>query len=197
METDLAVEVIHAHSAEAKGRVENLFKTLQDRLIKELRLRNISTIPEANRFLEEDFLPKFNARFMVASRSQTDLHKPLSKQEQNRLDAIFSRQHERTIRNDFTLSYQHNWYQLTKEQPLTVCKQDKVVVEERLDKTIHLRLKGKYLTYELLPARPAKQNEKDAPWVLPGSKVHTPPQDHPWKKAGQVAYLKKLSKMSK
>lgn len=197
METDLNCEVIHAHSAEAKGRVENLFKTLQDRLIKELRLHNISTIRKANKFLEEDFLPRFNAKFMVLSRSQADLHKALSRQEQDKLDAIFSRQHERTVRNDFTLSYQHNWYQLTKEQTVTVRKQDKVTVEQRLDGSIHFRLRGKYLNYELLPARPAKQNGKDTPWVLPGSKAHKPPLDHPWKKAGQVAYLKKLSKMSK
>lgn len=78
---ELNTGIIHAHSPEAKGRVEKLFKTLQDRLIKELRLNNISTIKEANEFLEKVFLPKFNAKFMVEPRSKANLHKKLNEQE--------------------------------------------------------------------------------------------------------------------
>ena len=196
MERGLNIEIVHAGSAQAKGRVEKLFRTLQDRLIKELRLNNISTIKEANKFLEEDFLLKFNAKFMVEPRTESDLHKKLTKQETNELDSIFSRQYQRTVRNDFTISYEKNWYQLTEDQPATICKQDKITVEERIDNSIQFRLRGKYLNYKLLPARPEKISKK-VPWVIAQSsnrKPHTPPANHPWRK---FQYSNKLIKMSK
>jgi len=88
MEKGLNIEIIHAQSAQAKGRIEKLFRTLQDRLIKELRLNNISTIKEANRFLEEEFLPKFNAKFMVEARTRANLHKELTKKEKSKFDIL-------------------------------------------------------------------------------------------------------------
>jgi len=196
METGLNVEIINAHSAEAKGRVENLFKTLQDRLIKELRLQNISDAKEANEFLEKEYLPKFNAKFMVEPRVKANLHKKLTKQEVSKLDGIFSRQYKRTVRNDFTLQYKKNYYQLLKEQFVTICKNDKVTVEERPDGTIHFRLRGKYLNYSVLPERPKKLHQTKE-WVLPKSIAHTPPDNHPWKKAIHAECLEKLTKVSK
>jgi len=198
MKKGLNVEILHAKSPEAKGRVERLFRTLQDRLIKELRLNNISTIDEANRFLEEDFLPRFNAKFMVEARTKANLHKQLTKQEINKLDSIFSRQYERTIRNDFTISHNKNWYQLTNNQPATICKQDKVIAEERMDKSTHFRIRGKYLNYKLLPEMPKKINSKNNfQWVIPKSKAHTPPANHPWRQTAKLEYLKKLTRVSR
>ena len=181
METGLNIKIIHAHSAEAKGRVENLFKTLQDRLIKELRLKNISTIKEANEFLKNEFLPKFNEKFMVEPRSKANLHKKLSKQELNKLDSIFSRQYTRTVRNDFTNKHNKKYFQLLKEQSITICKNDKISAEERLDGTIQFRLRGKFLNYEILPEKPKKQNQNKQ-WVLPKSTIHVPPKNHPFRK---------------
>lgn len=197
MET-LGIEIIHAHSPEAKGRVENLFKTLQDRLIKELRLNNISTIEEANRFLEEDFLPGFNAKFMVKPKTNVDLHKKLTKQEEKKLDSIFSRQYERVVRNDFTFSYKNSWYQLTADQTVTICKGDRIIVEERMDESLHFRLRGKYLNYEVLPERPKKVNDKkkSAQWVIPAGKANRPSSDHPWKKSIRLECSKKINKSS-
>ena len=199
MEKGLNTEIIHAQSAQAKGGVEKLFKTLQDRLIKELRLNNISTIEKANRFLEEEFLPKFNAKFMVEPRSRTNLHKKLTKLEINKLDSIFSRQYKRVVKNDFTINHNKKWYQLTKNQPATICKQDKVTVEERMDRTIHFRLRGKYLNYKVLPARPKKINsgKNDINWVIPKTTTYIPPADHPWRQTAKLEYLKKLTKVSK
>lgn len=195
MEKDLGITVIHAQSPQAKGRVENLFGTLQDRLIKELRLNNISTIAEANKFLEEEFLPKFNAKFMVEPRGKADLHKPLSKKEKDKIDSIFSRQNQRVVKNDFTISHQKNCYQLIAEQPVTICKQDIVTVEEWLDGSVHLRLRGKYLNYKLLPEKPNRLNteKNNLKWVIPKSTAHTPPADHPWRQAFNTEYLKKIS----
>lgn len=189
---ELQIELIKANSPQAKGRVERLFGTLQDRLIKELRLANISTFEEANIFLEKTFIPKFNARFSVEPRNKTNLHQKLNQKENKQLPGIFSKQTRRTILNDFTFSFQNQWRQLIKEQPVTVCKKDVVIVEERLDKKIHIRLRGKYLNYKLLPKRPERQNALvKIPWVLPVSKAHTPPPNHPWRLAFKASILAK------
>ncbi|MDT8442607.1 MAG: ISNCY family transposase [Desulfuromonadales bacterium] len=196
MKNDLNIDVIHTHSPEAKGRVEKLFHTLQDRLIKELRLNNISTIKEANKFLEEKFLPKFNAKFMVEPRTKANLHKELTKKEKDRLDSIFSRQYERVVRNDFTINHKNNCYQLDKIQPATICKRDIVTVEERMDKTINFRLRGKYLNYKLLPEKPKKISVSKTQWVIAASSNYKPPVDHPWRQTARSEYLKTLTKMS-
>lgn len=196
---ELNINVIHAHSPEAKGRVEKLFKTLQDRLIKELRLNDISTIKEANEFLEKVFLPKFNVKFMVEARSKANLHKRLNEQEKNKLDSIFSRQYERVVKNDFTVSHKKSYYQLGKIQPVTICKQDTITVEERMDESISFRLRGKYLNYKLLPKKPSKINngKNSLEWVIPQSTAYVPPINHPWRQIAQMEYLKRLTKVSR
>lgn len=198
METDLNVEIIHAKSPEAKGRVEVLFKTLQDRLVKELRLQNISTKDKANEFLKNTYLEEFNQMFNVEARTKANLHKKLTKQELSKLDSIFSRQYERVVRNDFTVSHKTNYYQLLKEQPATICKQDKITVEERMDKSIHFRLRGKYLNYKLLPEKPKKINagKNNLQWVIPKSTAYIPPANHPWRQTAKLEYFKKLTKVS-
>jgi hypothetical protein len=188
---ELNIDIIHAHSPQAKGRVEKLFKTLQDRLIKELRLVCISTIKEANEFLEKIFLPKFNAMFMVEPRSKVNLHKKLNEREKKKLDSIFSRQYQKVVMNDFTVSHKKNCYQLEKIQPVTICKRDRVTIEEQMDQTIKIRLRGKYLNYRLLPEKPKKINGKNNKlWVIPKSTAHTPPANHPWRQTN-IEYLKK------
>jgi len=169
---ELRCEVIFARSPQAKGRVERLFGTLQDRLIKELRLEGIATTEAANRFLADVFLPKFNARFAVAPASPANLHRVLTAREHPALDAIFSRQETRVVRNDWTVSYASTWYQLLRQQPVTVCRQDVVTVEERPDGTVRFRLRGKVLNAAVLPARPTKV--KDLPWVLAKTAVAVP-----------------------
>lgn len=179
---ELQIEPITAHSCQAKGRIERLFDTFQDRLVKELRLANISTIEEADKFLEEVFLPQYKTKYAVEPRNKANLHKALSLKEKSKLESIFSRQYERTIRNDFTISFNRQWYQITKDQPVTICKKDKIVVEERLDNTIHFRLRGKHLNYKLLPERPEKI--KEIPWVVPAKKsTYIPPANHPWRRS--------------
>ena len=179
---ELRIEVIHANSPQAKGRVERLFQTLQDRLIKELRLNNISDIEAANQFLKKKFIPAFNAKFAVEPRTKADHHRPLIERESNNLSAILCRQEKRTVRSDFTISHDTRWYQLTADQPVNVCKKDTIIVEERRDGTIHMRLRGKYLNWKVLPTRPLKV-AKAQPWVLPAGQRPTrkPPANHPWR----------------
>lgn len=181
--TTLRVELITAHSPQAKGRVERLFGTLQDRLVKELRLAGISTVDAANRFLLETFIPRFNAQFAVPAAERGDLHRPLTAQEQTELDAIFARQWTRVVHNDFTIAFKNQWYQLMKEQPVTVCKKDTITIEERLDGSVWLRLRGQYPASTRLPERP--QRVKNLPWVLPATvkprAVFIPAPNHPWR----------------
>lgn len=182
---ELGVEPIVAHSPQAKGRVERLFKTLQDRLIKEMRLRNISDMPVANRFLEEEFIPWFNARYGLEPVRKANLHRKLTQQEKKHLPAILSRQSERTIQNDFTFRFNNQWYQLAKEQPATIRPKERVLLEERIDGSLRVRLRGKYLNCQTLAAKPQKQIKQS--WIVaasqkPERKYPKPPADHPWRR---------------
>jgi len=176
----LRIEPLFAGSPQAKGRVERLFDTLQDRLVKELRLAGITTVEEANRFLKEKFMPWFNKKFAVEPAAPSDLHQALTEKEKQALPSIFSRQEARTVQNDFTFAFQKQWYQLTLQQPVTVCKKDVVTVEEHLDHMIHIRLRGKELNSIILPERPKKAH---VPFVI--AKSAPPPlkprADHPWR----------------
>jgi hypothetical protein len=164
---ELGIEVIFAHSPQAKGRVENKFKTLQDRLIKELRLSRICNREDANAFLDRRFIADFNRRFAKPPRSDEHLHRPLTAKELGTLPRIFSRQTERTVQNDWTISFQNQWYQLAKAQSVTVRKRDTIIVEEQPDGTIRFRLRGKYLNAKPIPKRP--QKGQSSPWILPAT----------------------------
>lgn len=176
----LNIEPIFAHSPQAKGRVERLFNTLQDRLVKELRLNNISTIEKANIFLEKEFLPQYKAKYGVEPKNKTNLHQALSKNELKELDSILSRQDTRVVKSDFTVSFNNQWIQLRKEQPAIIRKKDKITIEEWTDGTIHLKIRDRYLNYDILPERPKKSN--NIAWVIPATRKPTiPPADHPWR----------------
>lgn len=180
--SQLGIEPITAHTPQAKGRIERLFNTFQDRLVKELRLRNISTQEEANRFLEEEFLPKYKVKYSVEPALKTNLHQQLSQKEKIALNSIFSRQSNRTVRNDFTLSFNSQWHQLLEEQPATVRKQDKITVEEWLDGSIQFVLRGKHLNSKVIDKRSEKIKKTN--WIIAMKKkrVYIPPADHPWRR---------------
>lgn len=182
---DLGIEAISAHSPQAKGRVERLFATLQDRLIKELRLAGISDIETANRFLKEVFIPAFNRKFAVAARSKANLHRRLTSAEKKQLPSILSRHTQRVVQNDFTFSFNSQWYQLTEQQPATLQKKDRVIVEEHTDGEIKIQLRGKPLNYLTLPQRPKRT--KIQSWVISTAKpteqkqAWKPSKYHPWR----------------
>lgn len=164
--TELRIEPIFANSPQAKGRVEKMFKTLQDRLIKELRLHNISDIESANKFLAKKFIPAFNKRFAVPPRNSANLHKPLNEKEKNNLKSILSKQTTRVVQNDFTVSFNSQWYQLLPNQPVTVCKRDEITIEERTDGTVHFRLRNKYLNIKPIPKALKAIRGQSLPWVI-------------------------------
>ena len=169
---ELGVEVIHANSPQAKGRIERLFGTLQDRLVKEMRLRGIRTIEEANRFLEE-YLPFYNSRFAVHPREKDNLHRPVGRGVN--LDGILCIKTERTLRNDFTVAHNRKLYQV--EDNITPSK---VMVQDRLDGSIRITYKNRALRFREISERPIK--EKRPSPVVRIRKSSTPPTDHPWRR---------------
>jgi hypothetical protein len=170
---ELGVEVIHALSPQAKGRIERLFGVLQDRLVKEMRLRGIKTKEEANAFLEE-YLPRYDKRFRVCPANETDAHVKLPRHVD--LDRYLCIKTERTLRKDNTIALDGRLYQIEQRGG------KKVVVEERLDGSMLMFSNGTSLTYKELTERPQKE-------VIPKTdarkfnRSQKPSKDHPWKKS--------------
>ena len=119
--------------------------TLQDRLVKELREANISTLQEANAFLKETFLPKFNRKFRVEARGSSDLHISLRDDEKERLNQIFSIQDRRKVMNDYTIRFENKIIQLYRDKKGGSCvyKGETVTVEKHMDGTIHIANKNR------------------------------------------------------
>jgi hypothetical protein len=182
---ELGVDVIFAHSAQAKGRVERLFRTFQDRLVKEMRLRKIRLIEEANSFLKE-YLPVYNKRFSVPAAKSADLHRPLPKDID--LDRILCVKTARTLRNDFTVAYNCKLYQVEDN-----IRASKVVVEERIDGSMVIAHKSKVLNFKEIINRPKQVKEK-LQHIFKLRKIYAPLKDHPWKMAGYAHYQQYLQK---
>jgi hypothetical protein len=144
---ELEIALIQAGSPQAKGRVERFNGTAQDRLVKELRLAGTSTPAEANRVLEKVFLPWFRRRCTVRPQSPNDAHRPLHPSMS--LKAILSIQARRKVTNDYTIRFQNRIYQLL-PPPWPGLRGGRVTVESRLDGSLHLRFKGRYLPYEIV-----------------------------------------------
>lgn len=140
-------EMITAYSPQAKGRVERLFGTLQDRLLKELRVQNIASRAEADRFLQEDFIPFWNQRFVVEPADPVDAHRPVP--EDMNLEALFASTETRKITRDFTLRFRNQRYQMPRPQAQPTMPGSKVVIEERLDGSFFFRWHDQYLVLEL------------------------------------------------
>ena len=171
---ELGVEVIHADSPQAKGRIERLFRTFQDRVIKEMRLRGIKTLKAANEFLEK-YLPVFNARFNVIAREKGDLHRKVARA--INLNRILCIKETRVLRNDFTVVYGKKIYQV-----LDKTQARKVTIEERLDGTIKIYDKNQKLQYKEIPFRPLRAWQKKEVGYEKAGKQWIPPAEHPWRR---------------
>ena len=148
---DLGIKLILAYSPQAKGRIERFFQTAQDRLVKELRLADATTIQQANAVLEKTFLPHFNRRFTVKPASGNTAHRPLHPS--MNLKAILSIQETRTVTNDYTIRLHNVLYQLL-PPAWPGLRRGTVVIENRLDGSRHIRFGKRYLKYQRIgPAR--------------------------------------------
>lgn len=181
----LDIELILALSPQAKGRVERLFGTLQDRLIKEMRVAGICSMEEANRFLEEDFIPFWDERFSVEPRESGDAHRPLP--DDVDLMRLFAETEERVIAHDFTFRFQNLFYQIEADDADAAMPKSRVTLEQRLDGTLRFRWRERYLLPTPLVAPPAKPKKaKPAPVQgarpLTGAAGKPIPPDHPWRR---------------
>ena len=185
--SELDITVICANSPQAKGRVERLFKTLQDRLVKELRLAGARTMADGNRFLAGGYLNAHNALFAGEPANRTDAHRKLLPD--HRLDRILSLRMERTLFNDYTIQHHKRFFQVLEHQPIRVSPKDKIWVETRLDGSTHLRFKGNYLNFKQIEKRayrayyeaiPSGLKQYDDPRNKGVGSIPSP--NHPWRR---------------
>src|SRR3989338_6259518 len=185
---NLKIEVIFANSPQAKGRVENLFGTLQDRLIKEMRLVGIKTKEEGTRFFREVYIPKHNAKFAVSAREKANLHRTLLPADD--LTRIFTIQSKRLVSKDLIVRYRNTRYQLLPKVGYRyTLKHASVTAEENLDGRVVFRYKD-----QVMPSSVAVQEvhrQKASPVVsskdFKEDKIRIPSWDHPWRQARYLA----------
>lgn len=149
----VGTKVIFANSSQAKGRIERLFRTLQDRLIKELRFQKISTVEEANLFLKEVFLPVFNKKFSVPAKEPQDVHRPVNAKTHTHLKEIFVRRASRVVQHDFTVSFETRWFQVLATPRLAVRPKEAVEVREYPNHELGFFIRGKAVAVKQIPKR--------------------------------------------
>ncbi len=184
----LGIEIITAHSPQAKGRVERKHGVHQDRLVKELALRGITTFETTNRVLNNGFTANLNAKFARPPLSEVNFHRPVP-QGLNLAD-VFCFEQFRTVQNDWTVRYQNRHYQILEDNRPLPKPKDKVLVRVRLDNSIHLIYRGKPLAFRpICAAELRKRLAKETPGPQPQPQVsprrvpYKPAPDHPWRKA--------------
>ena len=184
---ELCIEWIPAHSPQAKGRVERAFETLQDRLLKELRIAGVSSAEQADRFLREQFLPFWNERFTKHPRTPHDAHRRLGR---FLLDSVLCKRHTRQITSDYTLSLDGRRWIVPKAHVQPGLRKSRALVEQRLDGSCWVRHRGHHLPLKPLPP-PAPAAPSPSGLRPPGPAAkHSllphprpkPSPDHPWRK---------------
>ena len=179
---ELRIQWIPAYSPQAKGRVERLFGTLQDRLLKELRIARVRSLEAANRFLDEFFLEYWQERFTVEPREPRDAHRPLGKVD---LDSVLCRREQRQVTSDYTISLGGKRWAISRAQILPGLRKARVIVEERLDGSKWVRFRGHHLELRLVAG--ALPCGLRPPGIAPEPKIRVAPwpkpcADHPWRR---------------
>ena len=183
---ELGIELIYANSPQAKGRVEKANGTLQDRLVKELRLRGISDIKTANEYLST-FIDDYNKRFAVDPASEFNAHKALGLNK-NQLNQILSKRTIRTISKDLQVHYNNKIYQIQSDKPAYTMKNSKLEVIDNQG-FVTLRYKGKSLPFKIFekarkqnPIAGAKDLNQVVDQRLYPTHINKPKPNHPWRK---------------
>lgn len=181
----LGVGVILARSPQAKGRVERMNGTLQDRLVKALRQRGIGDLATANEFLEREYLGPFNAQFGKPAAQPTDVHRAPPRELD--LSRVLAVQEERVVQNDWTVRWRNGYLQLGRASGVQPKQRVEVCVQ--LDGRVRLFAGGRELTYGLTRSepRPSKRSEGRSP--PKSSQGQKPSAKHPWRGKPRVAAL--------
>jgi len=185
----LDIQIICAHTPQAKGRVERVIQTLQDRLPKELRLRNIASWKAGNAYLPE-FIADFNSRFAVQPRSDLNMHRPLT--DQDKLEQFLTWQETRTLSKNLTLQFRKVVYQIQTKRPTYALRHAAVTVCLDAQENLTILYKGKPLAYTVFH-RQAKQSQIVDTKQLNAAirKPDIPAPDHPWRKGFATPLSKK------
>jgi transposase len=165
---ELGITWIPAHSPQAKGRVERGFLTAQDRLVKGMRVAGVTTLEQANHYLETEFLPWVNSTLAVAPAHADDAHRPLQKHQD--LAAILSHVEQRRVNNNYTFPLDTKIYQIARKDVCTGLRGAFVRVEKRRDGSVAARFRDRYLSVtecarqpKAAPAKPTKTKPQAKP----------------------------------
>jgi len=160
--------LISAHSPQAKWRVERCNWTLQDRLVKELRLAKISSVDEANRFIKDVFMPQYNKQFWVESSKEWDIHIKLNDKQIQNLDWIFAREELRSLWNDYIIQYKTKFYQIEQSKEYLIYPKKQLLVAETIDGRLHIHAwwnsEEKLVNYKWLDYNTVKYNRAKYYW---------------------------------
>ena len=177
----LEIPILCANSPQAKGRVERANQTLQDRLVKEMRLRGINDMQQGNVYLPE-FMADFNRRFAVQPRSSLNAHRPM--QAHQNLDHILTWQETRLITKNLTLQFKKVVYQIKTDRPAYALNHVRVTVCEDNQGKVAILYKGDELSYTIF------QKQERQPEVVSSKQVARKPwhpaKDHPWRWSNAV-----------
>jgi transposase len=179
---DLGVKLILANSPQAKGRVERRNAVFQDRLVKEMRLRRISDMAQANALLEKMFLEDLNERYAIKPATEQDLHRPLDRQMV--LEEVLCVQEQRVVGGDWCVRWNNRWLQIGREHATLNLPRRRVLVKELADGRLLLDCQGQRLTFTELSARPAPAKQEKKPFV--NNRRWKPAADHPWSRGPAV-----------
>lgn len=171
----LGVELIRAHSPQAKGRVERRNAVFQDRLVKELRLRNISDMVQANALLESLFLDELNRRYAISPAKTQDLHRAVRAGVE--LEEVLCVQEERVVGQDWCVRWRSRWLQIGPEHAGLRLAGKRVLVRQRPDGRLIVDYQGQRLTVQELGGKPAASKIKKA---IVNNRRYRPAADHPW-----------------
>jgi hypothetical protein len=153
----LGIQIINAHSPQAKGRVERSHGVYQDRFVKELRLRGAKRIEEANMILQGGFIEKLNRKFAHAPVSAEDFHVPLRPGQD--LRDIFCFEETRSVGRDWVVRFDNHFYQLLSDGHHLPRAGSKVTVRKWLDGSIFILHKNRRLPHsEFSPGQPDQRD---------------------------------------
>ena len=180
---ELDIQIICANSPQAKGRVERVIQTLQDRLPKEMRLRGISNMTAGNAYLPE-FITDLNQRFAVEPRSSVNAHRPLTAKDD--LARILTWQETRTLSKNLTRQFHKTVYQIQTDRPSYTLRKAQVLVCVNAQEEITILYNRKALPYSVYKQQ-ARQAEivstKQLDLALQAKRLPPKPApDHPWRK---------------
>jgi transposase len=181
---ELDIQIICANTPQAKGRVERVNQTLQDRLVKEMRLRGISGMAEGNAYLPE-FIADFNQRFAAEPRSSVNAHRTLTAKDD--LVTILTWQEQRIVSKNLTVQFEKVVYQIQTKRPSYALRNASVTICVNPQQQVAILYKGQPLAYEIYHQQ-SKQSQvvaaKDLDATLKERTYAKPAPDHPWRKMG-------------